>query len=189
VIEHGPGTEGRFKPGTRVISMPFMVTGTGLELVGYSNTMPGGFAQNMLLNENMLIEVPNGLATDLAALTEPFAVGAHAAAAAALEPGSPCLVLGCGPVGLAVIASLKAKAFSMVKDRMTMHVAGEDDWSLTGSFIEKNYSIDRGGEHIVQITQKWVTIRDTYTVDVRDGVDPALALAIVWAVDRWVEKD
>jgi threonine dehydrogenase-like Zn-dependent dehydrogenase len=108
VIEHGPGTQGRFKPGTRVVSMPFLVTGTGLELVGYSNTMPGGFAQNMLLNENMLIAVPNGLATDLAALTEPFAVGAHAAAAAALEPGSPCLVLGCGPVGLAVIAALKA---------------------------------------------------------------------------------
>ena len=42
VIEHGPGTEGRFKPGTRVVSMPFLVTATGLELVGYSNTMPGG---------------------------------------------------------------------------------------------------------------------------------------------------
>jgi hypothetical protein len=34
-----------------------------------------------------------------------------------------------------------------------------------------------------------VTIRDSYTLDVREGIDPALALAIVWAVDRWVEKD
>lgn len=87
------------------------------------------------------------------------------------------------------VAELRAKAFSLIKDRMSLHVAGEDDWTLTGSFIEKNYAIERGGEHIVQITQKWVTIRDAYTVDVRDGVDPALALAIVWAVDRWVEKD
>lgn len=87
------------------------------------------------------------------------------------------------------VAELKAKAFSMIKDRMTLHVPGEDDWTLTGSFIEKNYAVDRGGEHIVQITQKWVAVRDRYTVDVRDGVDPGLAFAIVWAVDRWVEKD
>jgi uncharacterized protein YxjI len=87
------------------------------------------------------------------------------------------------------VAELKAKAFSFVKDKMTLTVAGEDDWTLSGSFIEKNYSVDRAGEHIVQITQKWVTVRDTYTVDVREGVDPGLAFAIVWAVDRWVERD
>jgi len=87
------------------------------------------------------------------------------------------------------VAELRAKAFSIVKDKMTLHVDGEDDWTLTGSFIEKNYAVERGGEHVLQITQKWVTIRDSYTLDVRDGIDPALALAIVWAVDRWIEKD
>ena len=42
---------------------------------------------------------------------------------------------------------------------------------------------------VVRITQKWVTVRDKYTVDVADGADPGLAFAIVWAVDRWVERD
>lgn len=87
------------------------------------------------------------------------------------------------------VAELRAKAFSIIKDKMTLHVVGEDDWTLTGSFIEKNYAVDRAGEHVLQITQKWVTIRDSYTLDVRDGIDPAFALAIVWAVDRWIEKD
>jgi threonine dehydrogenase-like Zn-dependent dehydrogenase len=114
VLDHGPGTVGTLKAGTRIVCMPFLVTPTGLELVGYSNTLPGGFAEQMVLNENMLIPVPNGLSTEHAAMTEPFAVGAHAVAAAALEPGSPCLVLGCGPVGLAVIASLKAKGHGPV---------------------------------------------------------------------------
>jgi uncharacterized protein YxjI len=88
------------------------------------------------------------------------------------------------------VASLKAKAFSMIKDKMTLTVHGEaEPWTLEGSFIEKNYTVMRGDEHVLQITQKWVTIRDSYTLDVREGIDPALALAIVWAVDRWVEKD
>ena len=46
-----------------------------------------------------------------------------------------------------------------------------------------------GGRDVVRITQKWVTVRDKYTVDVADGADPGLAFAIVWAVDRWVERD
>jgi threonine dehydrogenase-like Zn-dependent dehydrogenase len=63
----------------------------------------------MLLTEAMVLPVPNGLPTEKAALTEPFAVGAHAVAKARLEPNSVCLVVGCGPVGLAVIAALKAE--------------------------------------------------------------------------------
>ncbi|PFG44255.1 uncharacterized protein YxjI [Isoptericola jiangsuensis] len=87
------------------------------------------------------------------------------------------------------VASLRAKVFSPIKDRMTMEVPGGEPWNLTGSFIEKNYAVEAGGRPIVQITQKWVTIRDAYTLDVADGTDVGLALAVVWAIDRWVERD
>jgi uncharacterized protein YxjI len=87
------------------------------------------------------------------------------------------------------VAHLSAKMFSPIKDRMTLAVADGEDWSLVGSFIEKNYSVTANDRPIVQITQKWVAIRDQYTVDVADGTDAGLAFAIVWAVDRWVERD
>jgi uncharacterized protein YxjI len=87
------------------------------------------------------------------------------------------------------VASLKAKMFSPIKSRMTLQVASGEPWELEGSLLEKNYSISAGGRPVVEITQKWVTIRDTYTLDVVDGVDPGLALAVLWAVDRWVERD
>lgn len=45
------------------------------------------------------------------------------------------------------------------------------------------------GKPVVQITQKWVTVRGKYAIDIADGVDAGLALAVVWAVDRWVERD
>ena len=53
------------------------------------------------------LPVPNGLATDHAALTEPMAVGVHAVAKARLEADDVPLVSGCGPLGLAVIGALK----------------------------------------------------------------------------------
>ncbi len=87
------------------------------------------------------------------------------------------------------VASLRAKTFSPIKSRMTLEVATGQQWTLEGSFIEKNYAISAGGRHVVQITQKWVTVRDAYTLDVAEGIDVGLALAILWAVDRWVERD
>ena len=87
------------------------------------------------------------------------------------------------------VASLKAKMFSPVKSRMNLTMADGDDWSLEGSFIEKNYSMESGGRPVARISQKWVTLRDAYALDVADGTDPGLALAVLWAVDRWVERD
>lgn len=87
------------------------------------------------------------------------------------------------------VASLSAKVFSPIKTRMTLSMADGADWALEGSFIEKDYSVTSGGGPVMQISQKWVTVRDTYTLDVADGADPGLALAVLWAVDRWVERD
>jgi threonine dehydrogenase-like Zn-dependent dehydrogenase len=108
VLDYGPGSAKAIKPGARVVSMPITMHQGGIEALGFSNRLPGGFAERMLLTEAMILEVPNGLPTDQAAMTEPFAVGAHAVAKARLEPKSVSLVVGCGPVGLAVIAGLKA---------------------------------------------------------------------------------
>ncbi|MDQ1394907.1 MAG: hypothetical protein QOG64_166 [Acidimicrobiaceae bacterium] len=109
VLESGPDTAGP-KAGTIVTSMPVVIKGFSIEdisAVGYSNEFPGGYGERMLLSAPLLLEVPNGLDPRWAALTEPMAVGAHAVAKSGIAPGDAALVLGCGPVGLAVIASLR----------------------------------------------------------------------------------
>lgn len=107
VIENGPGTQGRFKPGTRVTSVPRTVVDGRVEGVGYSDRNTGGYAERMLLAERFLLEVPNGLSNESASLCEPLAVGIHAVAKARLQDGDVPLVIGCGPIGLAVIAALR----------------------------------------------------------------------------------
>lgn len=113
ILEHGPNTQKTLKPGTRVCSVPIAMTVQGekarIHTLGYSNDLPGGFAENIVLNEMLMLEVPNGLPTEQAALTEPMAVGWHAVEKAKITPEDIPLVIGCGPVGLAVIAGLKIK--------------------------------------------------------------------------------
>jgi len=114
VLDHGPGTQPRLKPGTRVVGLPYLTGPFGAEFVGYSNRYPGGFAEQMVLTEKLLFEVPNGLSAEHAAMTEPFAVGAHAVARANIQPPAVIAVVGCGPIGLAVIAALKARGLGPV---------------------------------------------------------------------------
>ena len=109
VVDHGPGTKKDFKAGSRACSMPVLIRTTGVETVGYSNENPGGYAEFMRLTEALLLPVPNGLATEHAALTEPMAVGYHAVEKARLSADDVPLVIGCGPVGLSVISALKLK--------------------------------------------------------------------------------
>jgi threonine dehydrogenase-like Zn-dependent dehydrogenase len=114
VIESGPETAGTFKPGTRVVSMPALLGPQGVETIGYSNRIPGGFAQEMLLSEVLMLEVPNGLSAEHAALTEPLAVGEHAVAKSGAGPEHAIMVVGCGPVGLAIIACLKMRGLGPI---------------------------------------------------------------------------
>src|SRR5205807_2334839 len=82
--------------------------------VGYSSRVPGGFAETIVLSEALMLEVPNGLSAEHAALTEPLAVGEHAVVKAEAERDHVPMVVGCGPVGLAVIASLKARGLGPI---------------------------------------------------------------------------
>jgi threonine dehydrogenase-like Zn-dependent dehydrogenase len=107
IVDHGPATSRALAAGTRVCSRPMLVRTDGPQSIGYSNENPGGYGQYMRLSEALLLPVPNGLTTDRAALTEPMAVGVHAVAKARLAPDDAPLVIGCGPVGLAVIAALR----------------------------------------------------------------------------------
>ena len=109
VLDYGPQTARTLKPGARVCAMPMMIEADGPKGMGYSNNYVGGYAERMLLSAPMLLEVPNGLPTEHAALTEPLAVGVHAVEKAALTGAEAPLVVGCGPVGLAVIAALRLK--------------------------------------------------------------------------------
>jgi threonine dehydrogenase-like Zn-dependent dehydrogenase len=114
ILDHGPGSAKALKAGARVVSMPIAMKADGYEAIGYSNTYPGGYSERMVLSEALLLPVPNGLSDVQAAMTEPFAVGEHAVAMSAAGADTVNLVIGCGPVGLAVIAALKSRGLGPV---------------------------------------------------------------------------
>ena len=107
VIDYGPGSKRTVKPGRRVTSVPIMRQGGVQAVVGFSHDCPGGFGEMMLLDEDFMLEVPADLDDDLAAMTEPLAVGLEHARRGRPAKDDIALVVGCGAIGLGVIAGLK----------------------------------------------------------------------------------
>ncbi len=107
VLDYGPGSERKVKPGRRVTSVPVMRAGGEHKVIGFSHECPGGFGELMLLDEGMLIEIPDGLEDDLAAMIEPLAVGLEHARRGHPTKEDTVLVVGCGAIGLGVIAGLR----------------------------------------------------------------------------------
>ncbi|MEU5979724.1 zinc-binding dehydrogenase [Streptomyces sp. NPDC047315] len=109
VIAHGPGTTGRIRTGSRVVSVPASGRPDRAPIGFAGPETPGGLAERMVLSEKLLIEVPDHVPTELAALTEPLAVAHHAVARGDLGTEDVPLVVGCGPIGLAVVAVLRTR--------------------------------------------------------------------------------
>lgn len=109
VLDHGQGASRRsFPVGSRVVSLPVLRSGDSVHLTGLSERASGGYAEQVLVTASMTMRVPDGLDADAAALTEPMAVALHAVRRGEVGARDVAVVIGCGPIGLAVIAMLKA---------------------------------------------------------------------------------
>ena len=114
VLEFGPDCDRKLKPGTRVVAQPILRLNGQIHMAGLSPKATGAYAERMILQESALVPVPNGLSADMAALTEPMAVGWHAICRSEIKQKDVAIVIGCGPVGLAVICGLKARGVRTV---------------------------------------------------------------------------
>ncbi len=77
---------------------------------GFDSPVPfqGAFAAYKRVHESQLFRVPEGLELRDAALTEPLAVALHAISLSEIQPGQRALITGGGPIGLLVLAALRA---------------------------------------------------------------------------------
>jgi threonine dehydrogenase-like Zn-dependent dehydrogenase len=114
VAEYGPNCRRQVPTGAPVVALPLLRYPGGVDSTGLSVHAPGAYAEQVLVQEPMMFPVPNGLSPELAALTEPMAVGWHAVRRGEVGKGTVAIVIGCGPVGLAVILLLKAKGVRTV---------------------------------------------------------------------------
>jgi 2-desacetyl-2-hydroxyethyl bacteriochlorophyllide A dehydrogenase len=113
VVDLGKGLHAHWEKGDRVCALPFLscgqcqacVAGRPFECLTLSCIgldAPGGFAEYVATSELNTLKLPDQLSTLDAALIEPLAVGLHAVRVGGLRAGQRVLIIGAGPIGLAV---------------------------------------------------------------------------------------
>ncbi len=112
-VAAGPKVRRRWKKGERVVALPMVSTDGAIHMTGFDQDAPGAYAEYVLVQEAFAFAVPNGVTDEDAAFVEPLAVAWHAVRRG--EVGKrPAIVIGCGPIGLAVIMMLKASGVKTI---------------------------------------------------------------------------
>ena len=114
VAEYGPGCRKELSTGSPVVALPLLRSPQGVDTLGLSVHAPGAYAEQLLVQESLMMPVPNGLSPEIAALTEPMAVALHAVRRGEVGKRTVAVVVGCGPIGLSVILLLKARGVRTV---------------------------------------------------------------------------
>ena len=111
--------------GTPVVVEPFLGCGrcypcrvgksnccANLEIIGLHR--PGGFADTVTAPADHVHRIPAGLSLPFASFAEPVAIGVQACRRGDVGEGEYVLILGCGPIGLALIEVAKARGARVV---------------------------------------------------------------------------
>ncbi len=75
------------------------------------------------------------------------------------------------------------KALVGLRDRFKIDVDGGQDMNAKGNIVDHEYEIERDGDTVATVSKRWFRVRDTYGVEVADGEDDALILAITVCID------
>ena len=86
-------------------------------------------------------------------------------------------------------AEVRKKLLTPFRDKFTIDVPGPDDLEMKGDLLDHEYVIERDGTEVAAVSKRWLTIRDTYAVQVTAGVDPLLIIGSVLALDLAASRD
>ena len=81
------------------------------------------------------------------------------------------------------VAVVKKHLFTLLRARFTVDVPGPDDLEARGNFLDHEYTFERAGRDVARVSKKWLSLSDTYAVDINDGEDDVLILASAVVID------
>jgi uncharacterized protein YxjI len=81
------------------------------------------------------------------------------------------------------VAEVRKHMFTPFGERFLINVADGDDMEIEGDLFSHEFTIQRGGQTVATVSKRWLSLNDTYAVEVAPGEDDVLILASVLALD------
>jgi uncharacterized protein YxjI len=77
------------------------------------------------------------------------------------------------------LARVRRKRLSLLRNHYRVTLVDGTELDVSGKILDREFAIDYDGELLAQISRRWLTVRDTYGIDVvREDADAALLIAV-----------
>ncbi|MEU0582365.1 LURP-one-related family protein [Streptomyces sp. NPDC006132] len=88
------------------------------------------------------------------------------------------------------LATIRRKRLSLLRNHYRVSLADGSELDVSGKILDREFAVEYDRELLAVISRRWLTVRDTYGVDVvREDADPALLIAVAVCVIHLAEKE
>ncbi|MFG3239220.1 LURP-one-related/scramblase family protein [Streptomyces sp. NPDC048157] len=88
------------------------------------------------------------------------------------------------------LATVKRKRLSLLRNHYRVTLVDGTELDVSGKILDREFAVDYDGELLAQISRRWLTVRDSYGIDiVREDADTALLIAVSVCVIVLAEKE
>ena len=84
------------------------------------------------------------------------------------------------------MAMVKKALITPLRERWVVKVADGSDLEVQGNLLDHEYSIGEGRDKIAEVSKKWFRIADTYGVQIEQGQNDIVIVAVSVAIDMMV---
>jgi uncharacterized protein YxjI len=86
-----------------------------------------------------------------------------------------------------LVASVQKNLISPLLDRWTIKIPDGEDITAGGDLFDHEYYIGRNGKTMARVSKAWVSLRESYGIEVFDDADVPLMIAIAVAIDDMMD--
>ncbi|MEU9363008.1 LURP-one-related family protein [Streptomyces sp. NPDC048301] len=88
------------------------------------------------------------------------------------------------------LAKVKRKRLSLLRNHYRVTLVEGTELDVSGRILDREFAIEYDGELLAQISRRWLSVRDTYGVDiVREDADVPLLIAVAVCVIVLADKE
>jgi uncharacterized protein YxjI len=87
------------------------------------------------------------------------------------------------------LALVQKAMIAPLRERWTVKVDDGPDLRVQGNIVDHEYTIERDGQRVAEVSKRWFRARDTYGVETAQGENEVLILATTAVIDTMAHPD
>ena len=82
------------------------------------------------------------------------------------------------------LATVKKALLTPLRERFSIEVEDSEDMEAKGNIVDHEYTIKRDGTKVAEVSKRWFRVRDTYGIEIAEGQNEALIVAVAVCIDQ-----